>query len=223
MVEIKAILFDLDNTLIDFMAMKQKSCQAAMTAMIKAGLKINKKKGIKLLFQLYEKYGIEYQLIFEKFLQKVLGKVDYKILTHGIYAYRLEEENTIQPYPGTISTLKALKKKGLKLAIISDAPRIKAWNRLVIIKIDNFFDLILTAGDVRKQKTSITPFHVALKRLKIKPEESIMIGDRVSRDIKNAKKLGIKTCYARYGAMKKVKSGADFEINNIRELLKIID
>jgi len=40
----KAILFDLDNTLVDFMAMKRNSCKAAMNAMIKAGLKIDKKK-----------------------------------------------------------------------------------------------------------------------------------------------------------------------------------
>ena len=38
---IKAVLFDLDNTLIDFMRMKRLSCEVAMDAMIKAGLKIN--------------------------------------------------------------------------------------------------------------------------------------------------------------------------------------
>ncbi|MCX8193742.1 MAG: hypothetical protein N3G19_00010 [Candidatus Pacearchaeota archaeon] len=40
----KAILFDLDNTLIDFMTMKHKCCEAAIDAMIAAGLKIKKEK-----------------------------------------------------------------------------------------------------------------------------------------------------------------------------------
>ena len=40
---IKAILFDLDNTLIDFFRLKKKCCNAAIDAMISAGLKIKKK------------------------------------------------------------------------------------------------------------------------------------------------------------------------------------
>ena len=40
---IKAILFDVDNTLIDFMKMKRKSCEAAVETMISAGLKMKKK------------------------------------------------------------------------------------------------------------------------------------------------------------------------------------
>ena len=50
---IKAILFDLDNTLIDFMRMKEKSCESAIDAMILAGLKTNKKKATEELFKLY--------------------------------------------------------------------------------------------------------------------------------------------------------------------------
>ena len=37
---IEAILFDLDNTLIDFMLMKRKSCESAIDAMVSAGLKM---------------------------------------------------------------------------------------------------------------------------------------------------------------------------------------
>ena len=53
---------------------------------------------------------------------------------------------------------------------------------------------------MRKQKTSTAPFKAALKALKVKPEEALMVGDRIKRDINTAKRLGIKTCYARYSA-----------------------
>ena len=39
---IKAIIFDLDNTLLDFMKMKSSSINAAVLGMISAGMKINK-------------------------------------------------------------------------------------------------------------------------------------------------------------------------------------
>jgi putative hydrolase of the HAD superfamily len=55
---IKAILFDLDNTLIDFMRMKRQASQAAIEAMIQAGVKLNKEDAQKILFELYDKYGI---------------------------------------------------------------------------------------------------------------------------------------------------------------------
>ena len=80
MAKIKAILFDMDNTLIDFMTMKRKCCEAAIDAMISAGLKMKRKKALRLLFELYDKYGIEYQQIFQKFLESTGGKIDYKIL-----------------------------------------------------------------------------------------------------------------------------------------------
>lgn len=223
----KAILFDLDNTLIDFMTMKRRCCEAAIDAMKKASLKLERKKALKTLFQLYDKYGIEHKEIFQKFLKKATKRVDYKIVAHGIVAYRKLKESYLAPYPKTIMTLKKLKKK-YKLAIISDAPRMRAWLRLVTMRIDKFFDIVITAADVRKQKTYKAPFTAALKALKIKPEEALMVGDRIERDIKPAKALGIKTCYARYGAaaylkkpIAKGKSKADFEINNISELLKL--
>jgi len=85
---IKAVLFDLDNTLIDFMKMKKHSCSAAIDAMIGAGLHIEHDKAIKVLFGLYDKYGLEEKTIFQKFLNKITGKVDHKILANGIVAYR---------------------------------------------------------------------------------------------------------------------------------------
>jgi putative hydrolase of the HAD superfamily len=226
---IKAILFDLDNTLIDFWKMKKKSCEAAIDSMISAGLKMEREKAIKMLFELYKKYGIEYQKIFEKFLEKSSGsgKVNYRILAYGIIAYRKTKGTYIYPYPKTIPTLLELKKK-YKLAIISDAPRINAWMRIVELNIDDFFDVIITAADVRKQKNNAAPFNAALKELKVKPEEALMVGDRIKRDIDTAKKMGIHTCYARYGKYAEEKpalrgkSGAEFEIEEIGGLRGVV-
>jgi len=228
---IKAVMFDLDNTLIDFMKMKEKACEAAVDAMIGAGLEMKKGAALKILFDLYKQYGIEYQTIFQKFMQKAKGKVDYRIVAHGVVAYRKEKETYLVPYPHVIPVLLELKKK-YKLAIISDAPRMEAWLRLAAMNLDEFFDVVITSADVRKTKVHYAPFKAALKALKVKPEEALMVGDRVERDIKPAKALGIKTCFARYGEVswigepskkrKKGRSGADFEIDDIKELMGVM-
>lgn len=219
---IKAILFDLDNTLIDFMRMKKMSCEAAINAMIDAGLKVNKDKAIKLLFELYDKHGLEDPKIFQKFLKKILGKVEHRILAYGIVAYRSVKSGFLEPYPHTHYVLLKLKSKGLKLGIVTDAPRLKAWLRLAAMKIADFFNAVVTFEDTKQLKPSELPFKAAMKKLKLKPEECLMVGDMPHRDIIGAKALGMKTCFASYGNIKTKKSNADFVIKDIKGLLKIV-
>jgi len=225
---IKAVLFDLDNTLIDFMRMKRACCEAAVSAMIKAGLKLSKKTAIKILYQLYDRYGIEYKHIFEKFLIETHKKIDYRILAAGIFAYREAQPDFVKPYPKVIPTLTLLKKKGLKLGIVSDAHRLKAWMRLTELGIGKYFDVVVAHGDVRKRKPSRIPFRKALASLKLKPEDVLMVGDWPERDVVGARKLGMKTCFARYGFQfgkppRRGLSGADFEIESISELIGILN
>lgn len=220
---IKAVVFDLDNTLIDFMRMKKASCEEAMTAMIDSGLKIKKEAAMKILFELYEKHGIEDKKIFQRFLKRTIGDVDWKILASGIVAYRRVKSGFLSSYPGVVPTLLRIKQQGIKLAIVSDAPRLRAWLRLASLKLVDFFDVVVTLDDTKKLKPSTAPFKMALSLLKLKPENVLMVGDMPERDIKGAKKLGMKTCFARYGAVKRYKNiDADYEINDIRELMKAI-
>ena len=220
---IKSVIFDLDNTLIDFMTMKRISCDAAITAMIGAGLNVDKEKATKQLFDLYDKYGLEHKLIFQHFLKKVAKKIDYEILASGIVAYRRVRSGFLEPYPHVQEVLFELKKRGIKLAIVSDAPRLKAWIRLVSMKINHLFDVVVTFDDTKELKPSTKPFKFAFKKLKVNPNECLMVGDRPEKDITGAKKLGMVTCFAKYGNPKAKSTDADYEINEIKELLEIVE
>jgi len=220
---IKSVIFDLDNTLIDFMTMKKLSCDAAISAMIGAGLNVDKDKATKELFLLYDKYGLEEKTIFQKLLKKLQKKVDYEILASGIVAYRRVRSGFLEPYPHVVDVLFELKRRGIRLAIVSDAPRLKAWIRLVSMRINHLFDVVVTFDDTKEMKPSTKPFKVAFDKLKLKPSECLMVGDRPERDIKGAKKLGMLTCFAKYGNPKAKSSSADYEINDIKELLEIVD
>lgn len=216
---VKAIIFDLDNTLIDFVRMKKLSCEAAIDAMIDAGLDMSRKEAMRELFKLYSKYGWEYQKIFQIFLRKVRGKVDYPIMSAGIVAYRRVKEGLLYSYPKVNSTLLELKKK-YKLIILSDAPRIQAWIRLAAMRMNvGYFDYIITFDDTKRRKPDMKPFRFALKRLGLKPGEVAMVGDSFYRDLNPAKKLGMTTIFAKYGSDEKGK--ADYTLKNVSDLLKI--
>ncbi|MFH1134152.1 MAG: HAD-IIIA family hydrolase [Nanoarchaeota archaeon] len=219
---IKAIIFDLDNTLIDFMKMKRLSCEEAISAMIDAGLPMEKEPAIKRLFELYEELGIEHQHIFEVFLKEVMGKIDWKILAAGVVAYRRIKASFLEPYPHTVATLLELKQRGIKLAILSDASNFEAHTRLAAAKLMPFFDVILTHDDTESYKPDEKTFLRALKELGVKAEDALMVGDWAERDIDGAKKVGMRTAYAKYGAVRDSDVEADVVLDSIKGILKAL-
>ncbi len=220
---IRAILFDLDQTLIDFITMKKKASEKAAQAMVKAGLKIDKKTAGKELFDFYLKNGIDGNTAFQEFIKKHNGEMSDKILAAALNAYLDAKRHYVKPYPDVIPTLKKLKKKGLKLAIVTDAPRLKAYMRLDSMGITDFFDVVVGFEDTGEAKPSSLPFRKALKELNVKPEEAIMVGDWPEKDILGAQKAGMKACWASYGEIRVTpKIKADFEIKRFGKLLNIV-
>ena len=67
---IKSVIFDLDNTLLDFMKMKSVSINAAVKAMIDVGMDINQKESVNEIFTIYDTKGYENQEVFNEFIIK---------------------------------------------------------------------------------------------------------------------------------------------------------
>lgn len=220
---IQAIIFDLDNTLLDFIKMKQFAVKAAITAMNEAGLNVDEEKAYQDIFDLYVNKGWENQQVFDDYLNQTIGEVSNKILAAGIVNYRRAREATLLVYPNVNKTLIELIKMGIKLAVVSDAPSREAWMRLYYLNLHHVFDPVLTFDDTGVRKPSPKPFQMALDYLKVKPEEALMIGDWPERDVVGAKQIGIKTIFARYGdTFGTLDSGADWDINDIYEVVDII-
>ena len=220
---IKAIIFDLDNTLLDFIKMKQFSVKAAITAMNEAGLEVNEEKAYKDIFDLYVEKGWENQQVFDDYLNQTVGKVSNKILAAGIVSYRRAREATLLVYPNVNKTLIELIKMGIKLAVVSDAPSREAWMRLYYLNLHHVFEPVLTYDDTGVRKPSAKPFKMALDVLNVEPEEALMIGDWPDRDVVGAKQIGMKTIFARYGdTFGTIDSGADWDVNDIYEVVGII-
>jgi len=220
---IKAIVFDLDNTLVDFMKMKRRAIEEAIPAMIDSGLKVTSEEANRIIDEIYKERGIEYQQVFDVLLQRILNKVDYKILAAGIIAYRRAREASLIPYPHVYSTLNNLLKLGIKMGVLSDAPVKEAWLRLAFLNFQHTFDAVVTFDDTGERKPSPAPFLKILEKLDVKPGEALMVGDWAERDIEGAKKIGMKTAFARYGDTFDTEShDADYELVDISVLLDII-
>lgn len=221
---LRAVIFDLDNTLTDFMRMKEVSIDAAIEEMIDAGLGMSPEEAKRKLFEIYDREGIEDQRVFDRFLEQELGEIDPMIHTAGIIGYRRGREYTLVLYPHVKKTLLELAKRGLRLAVLSDAPRYQAWSRLCYLQLQHFFDHVITFEDTQVRKPAAAPFERAIELLDMHPDEVIMVGDWPERDMVGAHGVGIRTVYAKYGDTSGAAvSGADFEIDDISELVGIID
>jgi putative hydrolase of the HAD superfamily len=220
---IKAVIFDIDNTLMDFMRMKRAAVDAAVDAMLDAGLPIKKEKMYESIFETYWKEGIEDQNIFDKVLVKEFGQVDYRILAAGIIGYKRAKEGRMTLYPRVKLALTELMKGGIDMGVVSDAPRLSVWMRIVALGLHHYFEHVVAFEDTGERKPSPKPFKKILGLLAVEPQEAIMVGDWAERDIKGAKALGIRTAWAKYGNEFETKvSGADYELEDIYDIVKVV-
>ncbi|HUK62572.1 MAG TPA: HAD-IA family hydrolase [Dongiaceae bacterium] len=221
---IRAIVFDLDNTLTDFMRMKAAAIDAAVDAMIDAGLRLPRDAVRARIDAIYQEQGMEYQKVFDQLLESELGHIDPKILASGVVAYRRARESSLVLYPHVQMTLLELVRRGIKIGVVSDAPAPQAWLRLCQLGLQHVFEAVVTFDDTRELKPGPAPFREVLRRLGVEPHEALMVGDWPARDMVGGRQIGMRTVFARYGdTFGTRESGADHELDDVFELVAIVD
>jgi HAD superfamily hydrolase (TIGR01549 family) len=128
--------------------------------------------------------------------------------------------------PQTKETLTALKRLGLKLGIVSNTfvPRSSLEKHLKQLGILDFFTVRVYSYEFDFRKPDVRIFKVAAERLGEMLENILFIGDRIKKDVKAAAKIGmhavLKAAYTNAG--KKTPKGA-WKINHLSELPALIE
>lgn len=224
---IRALLFDLDNTLIDFMRMKLMASDAAARAMIRAGadfpFDLQDAGGF-----LYDHYrtDIEGDDVFAKFVaQHDQGNParHERIVAAAVNAYLRVKVNHLDPYPTVRPTLIELTRRGFKLAVLTDAPRFKAYQRLDAAGLMDFFPVIITSTDTGVEKPSAAAFQAATTALDVDAADTLMVGDWPERDMDGGKAAGLQTAWAAYGRpeIRDKPTAADHSLQRFSDLLRV--
>jgi len=132
------------------------------------------------------------------------------------------------PYLGEILT--ELKNRGYKLGIITNTVTSREEHvRMALRRIDveKYFDVIVTSVDVGFNKPDERIFSTALKALKVKPEEAVMVGNRISVDILGGNRMGMKTILYKWNERypEKISSsqeGPTRTITSLKELPRVL-
>jgi len=91
--------------------------------------------------------------------------------------YREMVKDKLKPLPGAVELIKSLKKHDFKLAVGSSGPLENVELLLTTLNIKQYFDVVITAEDVKIGKPAPDVFLIAAERLKVKPENCIVIED----------------------------------------------
>ena len=160
---------------------------------------------------------------FNEFIVNTLGEINFKFLAAAIVEYKKAKEKSLNLYNDVFPTLNKLLDMGLRLGIVSDAHSREAWIRLYSLMLHNKFEHVVTFNDTGFHKPAKEPFLKISEKLKLELSECMMVGDWPDRDIQGAKQVGMKTAFAKYGdVFNTKKSGADYDLKDISELLDII-
>jgi len=210
---IKCVLFDLDGTLIQ------------TTEIIIETFKVT-----------FQKYFPHIQLSDDDYTN-MLGQTLFT--TFGYYTSNQDEINEVvqfyrtysddiieqglKSYPGAVEIMTFLKKKNVKIGVVTSKMRHVATHHLKLTGLVDFIDGLVGYEDVTEHKPSPEPILKALQLFGTKPQSTIYIGDH-ENDIISAKKAGILTCAVTYSQrLKEILSyNPDYAIDELMHIKDII-
>ena len=105
--------------------------------------------------------------------------------------FRRLSRGKIKPFPGAVELLKLLWKSNIKMALVSSTPRRNIDSVLQSLEIKGFFQTIISGGDVEKGKHDPECFLLAASRLKVEPNNCVVIEDSTA-GVSAAKSAGMK-------------------------------
>ncbi len=126
-------------------------------------------------------------------------------------------------YEETMDTLRHLQGKFKLLLLTNGCPALQQEKLDGVPEIVPFFDEIIISGSFGKGKPDPSIFQYALDKLGVQPEESMMVGDKLTTDIRGALSTGIKSVWINRENKENAETYTpDHEIKHLSELERII-
>ncbi len=222
------LLFDLDNTLLDFDAAEH----AAMTRVLsERGIEPTDER-----LKLYNKINLQHWKRLE------LGELDRAGVQHGRFREFFHEigvdldpvivQNTYECYladgymavPGAKELLQTLEGK-YDMYIISNGSTDIQYSRLAHSGIEKYFKKVFISEKLGKNKPSREFFELCFAQIDgFDPDNALIIGDSLTSDIRGGLNVGVKTCWFNPdGQPAREDIPADYTITSLMELLELIE
>lgn len=181
---VKAVLFDLDGTLINSIPLIRLTFENVF-----AELGIPWGRG-----EVLETIGLPLKKVAEQYAPGRVGE----FLERYSEFQKTRHKDYTKLYPGAIESLKEIKTTGFRTGVVTSKRRIPALAGMALTGLDEYIEVTVAVEDVAKPKPNPEPVHRALGLLHIRPENAVYVGDSWY-DVMAGKEAGVTTIGVTWG------------------------
>lgn len=216
---IKAVIFDLDGTLLDrnkslekFILHQHKRLKVALGH-------IDQAKYVTRFIEL-DNHGYVWK---DKVYQQLITEFTIQEITWEqlLEDYLTHFPNHCVPFPNLFSMLEELKKEGLLIGMITNGFTNFQTDNIRALGIAEYFDVILISEKEGIWKPDKRIFDRALTLLSVKAEQAVFVGDHPLNDVVASAKSGMKSVWKRNLQWKS--AAADFIIEELDEISRLVE
>lgn len=208
--EIKAVLFDFDGTLINTNNLCFESYRYAFRKVFNREIEMPEILNLfgRPLFVSFGDYGNARDELCR----------EYRKFNEANY------DNLVRKFDGAAEGVKMISEKGLKIAIVTSKRAHMCKEGLEWLGINEYVDVMVTPEDTSEHKPNPAPVLLACEKLNVNPGEAIMVGDSLF-DMEAGRAAGTKLCAVEYSVTPREeleKVGIDYFVASIVELADIL-
>lgn len=223
---IKAVVFDLDDTLISEREYIDSGFRH-ISNMVSSRYCLDKEKVYILMSSKFEE---DSENVFNRTLDSLEVSYDKDYIRKLITLYR-EHLPKIKLYDDSKYILDYLYSNKIKLGMITDGYKIAQRNKIEVLNIESFFDYIVVTDELGREywKPHPKPYEIIKEKLNVDYASIIYIGDNENKDFITANKLGIITVLVKrvdgiyFEEKVSNEYKAEIEIKNLYELTRVIN
>jgi len=213
---VQAIIFDLDGTLVD----SADDLRAALKRLLAdLGLRPIEPTEIKGMI------GDGVLKLLERALVAANGDPQQKdaLLPLFLEIYQANSATLTRCYPGVAETLEALRRRGFRMAVVTNKPVLATTKILQALGLAKFFPVVVGGDSVQQRKPHPAPLLEAVRQLEVDVGQALMVGDNI-HDVEAAHAAGMRCVAATYGYHHRPPSqfNADHLIDRFGELLRLV-
>lgn len=220
MENIKAVIFDLDNTILD-RARTFRNFTLSLVSLYFQHL-AEKDNVVNRIIELDEDGYKDKKTLFTELLEELpwLTKPDVsELMTY----YSIHYVKNALLMESAEEMMRYVHQK-YKMGLITNGKTDIQYGKMDRLGIRNQFDFILVSEEAGVKKPDVKIFNMAIEKLNLSPEQCLYVGDHPINDIEGASKAGMKTIWFEVNQpwSDEVRTSPDFTIKHLSELTKIV-